>query len=202
MSTTISDSTGLRETGLRQTGLPRTAPLEMNLSGFETLQRRMTNPWLMRGFMLRKMPLGLMAGLRVASLEPTRCETTVPYGWRTTNPFRSTYFAAQSMAAELSTGALAMAAIELAAGSTAMLIVGMEAEFGKKATSRVTFTCDDGAAIFAAVQTAHATDAPATVRATTVGRMADGVEVARFAFTWSFKKRSSKKRSVKKQERS
>lgn len=186
MSTTLSDSAGQSEVEL-----PAAEPRDLDRNGFEKLQRRMTSPWLLRGFMLFKMPLGLMAGLRVTTLEATRCQTTVPYGWRTTNPFRSIYFAAQSMAAELSTGALAMAAIELAPGSTAMLIVGMDAEFGKKATSRVTFTCDDGDAIFAAVQRAHATGEPTTVRATTVGRMADGVEVARFSFTWSFKKRST-----------
>ncbi len=155
---------------------------------------RMINPWLMRLFMLRKMPLGLMAGLRVATLDSKQCQTTVPYGWRTTNPFRSTYFAALSMAAELSTGALAMAAIELTPGSTSMLIVGMEAQFGKKATSRTTFTCNDGDAIFATVQEALSSGAPATIQATSVGRMDDGTEVARFVFTWSFKKRSFKKR--------
>ena len=135
----------------------------VDMNAFAKLHRRMTNPWLMRLFMLFKMPLGFVAGLRVARLDTEQCQTTVPYGWRTTNPFRSTYFAALSMAAELSTGALAMAATELTPGSTSMLIIGMEAEFGKKATARTTFTCDDGAAIFGAVHDATASGSSATV---------------------------------------
>lgn len=157
----------------------------------ERFRRRMLNPLMMRLFMLFKLPLGLFAGMRVTSLDTTRCTTTIPYGWRSTNPFRSTYFAAQSMAAELSTGAIAMLAVESAPSSTAMLITDLEASFTKKADRRTTFTCEDGAAIFAAVRRTHADGEPAVVRAETVGRLPDGTEVSRFAFTWSFKKRAS-----------
>ncbi len=157
---------------------------------FDRLARRITSPWLFRLYLLTKLPLGLFAGLRVRELSRERCAVSVPYGWRSTNPFRSTYFAALAMAAELSTGALAMAAVELAPGSVAMLIVGLEAEFGKKATGATTFVCEDGAAAFAAVQETLASGEPATFRGTSVGRLADGTEVARFTFTWSFKKRA------------
>jgi hypothetical protein len=159
-------------------------------SAADQLLRRMRNPWLMRGFMLAKLPLALVAGLRVRELDRERCVVTVPYGWRTTNPFRSTYFAAQSMAAEMSTGALAMMAVELAPVPVALLIVNLEASFGKKATALAAFTCEDGAKALAAVEETVRTGEPATVRMETVGRMLDGTEVARFAFTWSFKKRS------------
>lgn len=165
-------------------------PAGLDAGKLERFRRRMLNPFLIRGFMLVKMPLGLFAGLALESLDAERCETTVPYGWRSTNPFRSIYFAAQSMAAELSTGALAMLAVELAPAPVAMLITGLEAGFTKKATSRVTFTCEGGDEIFAAVHQAVATGEPATARVETVGRMADGTEVSRFVFTWSFKKRA------------
>lgn len=153
-------------------------------------QRRLTNPWLMRAFLLTKLPLGFMAGLRVAHVDTETCATTVPYGWRTQNPFRSTYFAAQSMAAELSTGAPAMLAVELAPASVAMLITGLEASFGKKATATTTFTCTEVPKLFDAVRETLRTGEPATARVETVGRMPDGVEVSRFTFEWSFKKRS------------
>ncbi len=155
----------------------------------ERFRRRMLNPLLLRAYLLAKMPLGLFAGLRLTVLDTARCQTAVPYGWRSTNPFRSIYFAAQSMAAELSTGALAMLAVEQAPAPVAMLITGLEAEFGKKATARTTFTCEEGAKVFAAVRQAVETGEPAVVRVATVGRMADGTEVSRFTFTWSFKKR-------------
>ena len=69
------------------------------------------------------------------------------------------------------------------------LIVDMRASFGKKATGTVTFTCEDGAAVFAAVQEARATGEARTVTLETVGRLDDGVEASRFTFTWSVKAR-------------
>jgi hypothetical protein len=150
----------------------------------------MTNPFLLRGFFLAKLPLALVAGLKVRELDEHRCVTSVPYGWRTTNPFRSTYFAALSMAAELSTGALALLATELAGTPVAMLIVDLTASFGKKATALTSFTCEDGAKAFYAVAVTVATGEPATATLESVGRMPDGTEVARFTFTWSFKRRS------------
>ena len=87
-----------------------------------------------------------------------------------TNPFKSMYFAAQSMAAELSTGALAMLAVDLAPQSVALLITGLETTFGKKATGVVTFTCEDGEKIFAAVRETQETGEAATTQATTCGQ--------------------------------
>lgn len=167
-------------------------PTASDHSGIDRWRRRMLNPLFLRLFMLTKLPLGWMAGLRLKSLTRERCQTTVPYGWRTTNPFRSIYFAAQSMAAELSTGALAMLAVESAPIPVAFLIVELEAAFGKKATALTTFTCEGGELIFAAVQETLRTGEPATAKVETVGRMADGTEVSRFTFTWSFKKRAGK----------
>ncbi len=146
----------------------------------------------MRLFFLGKLPLALFSGLRIDEISAERCVVSLPYGWRSTNPFRSIYFAAQAMAAELSTGALAMAAIEASKAPVALLIVGLEAAFEKKASSRVSFTCEAGPAISAAVARAIETGEPQTVRAETIGRLPDGATAARFAFTWSFKKRSGK----------
>jgi uncharacterized protein DUF4442 len=156
----------------------------------DKLRSRLLNPLLLRGYLLAKVPLALIAGLKVRELTPERCVATIPYGWRTTNPFRSTYFAALSMAAEMSTGALAGVAAQSAPAPVAMLIVGMEASFEKKATALTAFTCEDGAKAAAAVAETVRTGEPAVVRMETVGRSPDGTEVARFAFTWSFKRRS------------
>lgn len=155
------------------------------------LINQMTSPWLLRLFMLKSLPLAFIAGLRVNELDARRCVVSVPYGWRTQNPFRSTYFAAQSMAAEMSTGALAMLAVRLAPMPVSMLIVGLESTFGKKATNRAYFTCEGGEQLFAAVRQACETGEATSAKVETIGRMADGTEVSRFSFTWSFKKKSS-----------
>ena len=164
----------------------------LDLTGTEAqgLRRKMRSPFLLKLFFLGKLPLALVAGLRIRELTNQRCAVSVPFGWRTQNPFRSTYFAAQSMAAELSTGALAMLAVRSAPQSVAMLIVGMEATFGKKATALATFTCEEGDLIMAAVEETLRTGEGSTAVTETIGRMADGSEVARFRFAWSFKRRS------------
>lgn len=141
-------------------------------------------------YMLAKMPLGAFAGLRVVTLEGERCEVSVPYGWRTTNPFGSIYFGALTMAAELSTGALALMASQASSSPVSVLPIGLAGTFEKKATTVTTFTCSHGGRLFAAVSQALETGEGVTALADTVGSMADGTVAARFTFTWSFKKRS------------
>jgi hypothetical protein len=153
-------------------------------------RRKMLSPMMMRGYFLAKLPLALFAGVRLRELDAAHAVATVPYGWRSTNPFRSTYFAALAMAAELSTGALAMLAVDVAPRPVAMLITGMTASFEKKATGLTSFTCAAGDQLAAAVAQAVASGEPATATAETVGRASDGAVVARFTFTWSFKARS------------
>jgi hypothetical protein len=153
-------------------------------------RRKMLSPVLMGFYFLAKLPLALIAGVKLRELDADHAVATVPYGWRSTNPFRSTYFAALAMAAELSTGALAMLAVDTAPRPVAMLIVNMTASFEKKATARTTFTCAEGEKIAAAIRRTLETGEPATAEAETVGRSPDGTVVARFTFTWSFKVRS------------
>jgi hypothetical protein len=165
-------------------------PSTLDPSRAEKVRRQMTNPLLFRLFLLAKLPLGLFAGLRLRHLDVGRCQASVPYGWRSTNPFSSTYFAALAMAAELSTGALALLAAKSAPRSVATLIVDLAASFEKKAVATTVFTCEQGGELAAAVERALATGEPAKATVETVGRAPDGTVVARFQFTWSFKARS------------
>ena len=150
---------------------------------------RIINPLTFRFFLLFKLPLGLLSGMRVQYLDKSKCVTTVPYRWITRNPFKSTYFAALSMAAELSNGAMALLAVYNIKPSVAVIIVGMETEFVKMAKDVTTFTCEDGDKLFAAVDETIKTGESVTAQLTTIGRAEDGTEVARFKFTWSYKRR-------------
>ena len=158
----------------------------------EKLLRRMRSRALVSGALGIKLPLALFAGLRIDHIDPYRCEVSLPFGWRTQNPFRSIYFAAQCMAAELSTGALAMLAIESAPNSVSMLVTGMSAEFGKKATERSVFTCENGEDVFKAINHTLETGEGVRQKMITTGRMKNGTEISQFTFEWSFKKRRSK----------
>ncbi len=154
------------------------------------LLERLNRGWVFRLFLLAKMPIAWVAGLRLVDIDGKQCRASMPYWWLSQNPFRSTYFATQAMAAELSTGALAMVAIEGAQPSLSMLVTGMQATYGKKATRKATFTCSEGHLIHEAVRKAIASGEGQEVTVETIGVLPDGTEVSRFRFTWSFKVRS------------
>ena len=94
--------------------------------------------------MLQKLPSAFFAGLRIREFDEHRAVVTVRYKWFTQNPFRSMYFAVQSMAAEMSTGLLASGQVYQRNPTVSMLVVGLEAKFFKKATDLIAFTCEDG----------------------------------------------------------
>ena len=138
----------------------------------------------------RSLPLAAFAGLRVVRLDEAACAVRLPGVWRTRNPFRSTYFAAQAMAAEMSTGVPATALIADAPASVAMLVVGLRATYGKRIVGGSVFTFEDVAGMRAAVERAAATDEPQLFAARPVARDAAGETCAEFEVTWSFKRRS------------
>jgi hypothetical protein len=152
--------------------------------------KQLSNPILQRLFLFAKLPSAFFMGIKVRSVTPSQAKVTVPYTWRSQNPFKSTYFAAQAAAAEMSTGVLAMLALQ-GRGRVSMLITKMEATYGKKAISTATFTCLEGQKVIDAVKKAIETGEAQAVTMLTVGTQIgkDGqeVEVSRFLFTWSFK---------------
>lgn len=149
--------------------------------------QRLQSGWWSRFFFLLHIPSLFFWRISVRELNGTSCSVIVPYGWRTKNPFRSIYFATQAGAAELSTGALGLLAVE--GKNVSMLVTGIEGEYTKKATTVCTFTCVEGANIFNAVHLAIESNQPQTIVVTSTGRNREGEIVSRFHFTWSFKKR-------------
>jgi hypothetical protein len=141
-------------------------------------------------YLWRMLPLAAFAGLRVVRLDEQACTVRLPGGWRTRNPFASTYFAAQAMAAEMSTGAPGLVLREDAPRPVSMLVLGVRASYSKRLTGPGVFTCEDVAAIRAAIERAAATDEPQLLAARSLGRNAAGETVAEFVVEWSFKRRS------------
>ena len=136
-----------------------------------------------------RLPLAAFAGLRVLRLDKTGADVHLPAGWKTQNPFRSTYFAAQAMAAEMSTGAPALLFIEETGLPISSLVTGLRATFTKKATRDATFTFDQGEAMKAAIDRAVSTGEGVPFTARSTGRMPDGTVIAQFEIDWSFKKK-------------
>ncbi len=148
------------------------------------------NNFRMRFFMLLNLPLGFLAGLKVISIERSRASVSIPYKYLNKNPFRSIYFAALSMAAELSTGVLAMAAVEEANKPIALLVLNMKADFKKKATGKIIFTCNEGNKIFNTAQKCLQSNEGQIVTISSIGLDKNGNEVASFEFSWTFKRRA------------
>src|SRR5512134_2694128 len=119
--------------------------------GVEATRRRLQKPWTFRLYLWTHLPLAACAGLRLVQNDHEACTVALPGGWRTQNPFRSTYFAAQAMAAEMSTGAPAMALASGAPGSVSLLVREVRGVFTKKIVGESKFTFSQVAAMRDAV---------------------------------------------------
>lgn len=142
-------------------------------------------------FMLKNLPSAYFSGVRIKQISEEECLVKVPFKWFTQNPFRSTYFACLAMAAELSTGALAMANVFNRKPAVSMLVVKLQAEYFKKATGVTLFTCNDGNSFKQAVARAIETNESQVLEATSTGLNEEGELVAKFVITWSFKVKSN-----------
>lgn len=151
--------------------------------------RRLKHPVAFRLYLLWKLPAAFFSGVRIRTIDEQHCVVTVPFTWFSQNPFRSTYFACLAMAAEMSTGSLAMAHVYKRSPGVSMLVIKFEAHYFKKATGTTRFVCNDGAPILATIEKAIATGEPQTFVATSTGMNEQGEKVAECFITWSFKRR-------------
>ena len=123
-------------------------------------------------------------------IDEEKSVSSMRYWWMTKNPFKSMYFAAQSMAAEFATAVLAVQAIEQSGKNVALIITGLKAEFLKKATTRVTFTCNDGLKYSEGLKRAIEKGEAVEIEGKAEGRNKEGEVVSVFYVTWSFKERN------------
>ncbi|MBC6996923.1 DUF4442 domain-containing protein [Cytophaga sp. FL35] len=143
-------------------------------------------------FTFFKLPAAWWTGVRVKSINEGSCVVTVKHSWRNQNPFKSMFWAVQGMAAELSTGAMVINQIRQSGKKISMLVANNNANFSKKATGRITFTCNDGHLIKEAIDKTVATGEGQTFWMKSVGVNEDGVVVSTFNFEWTVKVKSSK----------
>lgn len=140
-------------------------------------------------FLFYRLPSAYFSGVRVREMNAQKCITSVPFKWLTQNPFKSTYFASLSMAAELSTGLLAMAHVYKRQPSVSMLVIKTEANYYKKATGRTYFTCADGDGMKVMIEKAVHSGEPQSFTAKSTGKNDKGELVAEFLITWSFRQK-------------
>ena len=143
-------------------------------------------------FLMFKLPAAFICGVRLKKLTTLKSVVTVKYQWINQNPFKSMYFAVQSMAAELSTGAIVLTKIRNSNHKVSMLVTNYKATFTKKAVGRIRFTCYDGALIDEALERTINTGEGQTILMKSVGVNENSEQVAAYEFEWSIKVKSLK----------
>jgi hypothetical protein len=136
-------------------------------------------------FSFFKLPAAWWCGVRLKSIDKSKAVVTVKYGWRNQNPFKSMFWAVQGMAAELATGAMMIDQIEESGHKISMLVQNNNANFSKKATGKITFTCEDGDLIKQALDKTIASGEGQTIWMKSIGVNEDGVVVSTFNFEWT-----------------
>ncbi len=140
-------------------------------------------------FTFFKLPSAWWCGVRVKSIDEKTCVVSVKHRWANQNPFRSMFWAVQGMAAELATGAMVIGKIKASGERISMLVANNNANFSKKATGRITFTCNDGDKIDGAIAETIETGEGQTIWMRSVGVDQDGTVVSTFNFEWTIKLR-------------
>ncbi|WP_299835669.1 DUF4442 domain-containing protein [uncultured Tenacibaculum sp.] len=138
-------------------------------------------------FLLFKLPSAFITGIRVKSISDEKAVIRVKHRWINQNPFKSMFWAVQGMAAEFATGILMVKSIQESGEKISMLVTNMNAEFTKKATGKIVFSCDQGSLIKEKIEEAIATKEGQTIMLTSEGFNEEGVSVSKFNFEWSIK---------------
>ena len=133
-------------------------------------------------FLFFKLPSAFLCGVRAKYIDEAKCDVTVTHRWINQNPFNSMYFAVQAMAAELSTGALVMGKIRESDQKISMLVANNKCNFTKKATGKITFTCNDGIVISQAIQKTIETGEGQTCWMKSIGKNTNGEQVSEMEF--------------------
>ena len=141
-------------------------------------------------YLIFKLPAAYLCGVKLVTLNDLESIVTVKHRWINQNPFKSIYFAVQSMAAELSTGALMIKKINESEQNIAMLITKHSGTFTKKAIGKIAFTCNDGNLIDEVLQRTIETGEGQTVLMKSIGINEEGIQVSSYEFEWSVKLRT------------
>jgi len=147
----------------------------------------MLNPIFFKLFLILKLPLAFLAGVKLKSLTDTHSTIQLKYNYLNKNPFKSIYFAALSMAGELASGILAASFIYKNIPKISMLVVGLKIEFSKKAVGLINFSCNQGKEIQDCINKSLATKEGQTIEIITTATDQKGDVVAIFNIKWSFK---------------
>ena len=147
----------------------------------------MLNPFFFKLFLLLKLPMAFLAGIKINELSCDRAVLQIKYNYLNKNPFGSIYFACLSMAGELASGMLVASSVYKRNPKLSMLVVGVKIDFIKKAVGVISFECIQGKEILEVIQKSIISGKSQTIEVLTVAKNKHGDVLANFLIKWSFK---------------
>lgn len=151
--------------------------------------KKVNNSFLYSLFLIQKLPIAWISGLKVAGVTKDSAKVNIKFKYLNKNPFKSMYFACQAMAAEMSTGLLALGCLDAQSEKVSMLVIDLNCSFTKKAIGTIQFVCEDGAKVKACIDEAVETGKGVVCVMQSKGFNEAGDCVSTFNITWTFKKK-------------
>ena len=151
-----------------------------------SLAKKLSNPWKFRLWMGKSLPMGLLSGMYIQTLDEQACVVVLKERWWIRNPFGSVFWAVMGMAAELSTGALVFAHAK--GRNVKFILVGVEGEFFKKVKGKSYYFCETGSDVLRSIEQIVNPNDTSVVILPVTARDEAGQLLAEFRFRWQLKK--------------
>ena len=138
-------------------------------------------------FLLTKLPAAYFCGARVKSINSYECSVKITHNWFNQNPYKSMFWAAQGMAAELTTALMLTDKINKSGYDISMLLISSKSNYYKKATGTIVFNCSEGNNMDEMMNKLISSNIPQTITLSSRGVNQNKVKVSEFIFEWSLK---------------
>jgi len=138
-------------------------------------------------FLLTKLPAAYFCGARLKSINSNECSVKITHNWFNQNPYKSMFWAAQGMAAELTTALMLTDKINKSGYSISMLLISSKSNYYKKATGTIVFNCSEGNSIDEMMDKLISSNTPQTITLSSKGINQNKITVSEFIFEWSLK---------------
>lgn len=140
-------------------------------------------------FLFFKLPSAFFCGVRLNYIDSSKSIVSIRHSWFNKNPYKSIFWAAQGMAAELTTGSLLIKIINQSGFNVSMLVIENKSSFYKKATGKVVFQCDQGKKIQDLINSLNQENNKGVIELKSTGFDTNNIKVSEFTFKWSLKVR-------------
>ena len=140
----------------------------------------------MRLWMMKRLPMGMISGMKIESLDENGCTVVLKDRFWIRNPFGSVFWAVMGMAAELSTGALVYAYVS--GSNIKYILTGVKGEFLKKVRGKSFYFCPSGQEVERQLRALSGPGETYTIALPVTAHDQAGQLVASFEFYWQLKR--------------